>query len=58
MKQSDSGDALVVAASAAAITLAKGRSRREIDRMILFFSCLITNLTTLSGHIIVVDDAL
>lgn len=56
MKQKDDRDAMVVAASAVAIGLAKGKSRREIDNLVLFFSCVITNLSALSGQIIAVEE--
>ena len=52
MKPKDDRDAMVVAASATAICLAKGKNRREIDNLILFLSCVVTNLSALSGQII------
>lgn len=46
-----SGDALVMAAAAAAIRLAQGKSQAELDLLAAFLTCLADNLALIAGQL-------
>lgn len=45
------GDALVMAAAAAAIRLSQGKSQAELDLLAAFLTCLADNLALISGQL-------